>query len=330
MIVKHADDKSVAIAELESLLSDSNAKQKMLIEKEIGMMRSGMKGESEAAYLIDFHFKDSDRMAVVHDLRFEIDGQVAQIDHLLIHRTMNVFVLETKYFSSGVKISEQGEFERWDNYSKKYVGMPSPIEQNERHIVVLEKLIAHLERYKGSKIKPRYHSLVLISPNARIIRPQDPEIGKTVIKADAIAKAVDSIMDKSSVIQSLINWTSSDDLRMLAAGLRMMHKPINVNYRAKFGIIASQVEEAEVSSSSDVLPPATFACKSCGSERLTVLYGKYGYYFKCGSCAGNTNIKLDCGVSGHKEKLRKEGLNFYRECQDCGKSALFFQNANTI
>lgn len=330
MIIKQADDKSEALAELESLLSVSNPKQKLLIEKEINMMRSGVKGESEAAYLIDFHFKDSDRMAIVHDLRFEIDGQVAQIDHLLIHRTMNVFVLETKYFSSGVKISEQGEFERWDNYSKKYVGMPSPIEQNDRHIVVLEKLIAHLERYKGARIKPRFHSLVLISPNARIIRPEDPKIGKSVIKADAIATAIDSIMEKSSVIQSLINWTNPEDLRMLAAGLRMMHKPIKVDYRAKFGIIENHVAEAEVSTSSDVSPTATFVCKSCGSDRLTVQYGKYGYYFKCGSCAGNTNIKLDCGVSGHKEKLRKEGLNFYRECQDCGKSTLFFQNANTI
>jgi hypothetical protein len=35
--------------------------------------------------------------AIIHDLRPEVNGRVVQTDHLLLHRTLKVFVLETKH-----------------------------------------------------------------------------------------------------------------------------------------------------------------------------------------------------------------------------------------
>jgi len=67
-------------------------------------------------------------------------------------------------------------------------------------------------------------------------------------------------------------------------------------------------------------------CRECKSAKLSVQYGKYGYYFKCGDCDSNTPIKISCGKNGHKERIRKDGLKFYRECSDCGSSNLFFAN----
>jgi hypothetical protein len=43
-------------------------------------------------------------------------------------------------------------------------------------------------------------------------------------------------------------------------------------------------------------------------------------------CAGNTPIKLDCGHPGHKEKLRKDGDRFFRECGECQSSSLYYTN----
>jgi hypothetical protein len=57
-------------------------------------------------------------MAVIHDLRLDIDGRVAQIDHLLIHRSLNCFVLETKQVHAGLKITETGEFLRWNDWKR--------------------------------------------------------------------------------------------------------------------------------------------------------------------------------------------------------------------
>lgn len=70
----------------------------------------------------------------------------------------------------------------------------------------------------------------------------------------------------------------------------------------------------------------TFNCQHCNSTNLNIVYGKYGYYFKCGDCEGNTSIKPSCGACGQRAKLRKQKLNFFVNCEACGASQLFFRN----
>ena len=67
-------------------------------------------------------------------------------------------------------------------------------------------------------------------------------------------------------------------------------------------------------------------CRSCESGNLSVQYGKYGYYFKCADCDGNTPIKVSCGKEDHKERIRKDGPKFFRECEQCKTSSLYFVN----
>jgi hypothetical protein len=55
-------------------------------------------------------YKDSKNWVIIHDLRIEYGGLVAQIDHLLINRFLDFYVLETKHYSQGVKVTERGEF----------------------------------------------------------------------------------------------------------------------------------------------------------------------------------------------------------------------------
>src|SRR5690606_15808502 len=115
-------------------------------------------------------------IAVIHDLRLEINGRVAQIDHLLIGRMLEVYVLETKTFSTGITINEHGEFSL--PYEGKEIGIPSPIEQNNRHIRVLEdafKEIGHPTRL-GIPMPPSFRSVVLVSPKATIKRPKTSKI----------------------------------------------------------------------------------------------------------------------------------------------------------
>jgi len=71
-------------------------------------------------------------------------------------------------------------------------------------------------------------------------------------------------------------------------------------------------------------------CRRCQATNISIQYGKFGYYFKCDNCDGNTPIKLDCGKEGHKERLRKDGLRFYRECADCQSSAMYFTNPQQV
>ncbi len=139
MQLKTADDRAPDVDTLQALLErrDVDARTRRLIEDEIWSIRLGAKAESDAAYQLDFDLKDSVHWAVIHDLRLDIEGQVAQIDHLVISRMLEVFVCESKSYSGGVKVNEFGE---WITFrDRRPVGIPSPIEQNRRHIAVLER-----------------------------------------------------------------------------------------------------------------------------------------------------------------------------------------------
>jgi len=127
MIIKEADSRQDDLDTLEILLHHrlANIETKKLIDREIRNIRSGIKGEEEAAYEIKVRFKDSKNWFVIHDLRIEVDGLVAQIDHLIINRFMEIYVCESKRFFEGIAINEQMEFSAF--YGGKPYGIPSPI-----------------------------------------------------------------------------------------------------------------------------------------------------------------------------------------------------------
>ena len=66
-------------------------------------------------------------------------------------------------------------------------------------------------------------------------------------------------------------------------------------------------------------------CKKCGKHAGDVLYGKFGYYFKCNDCGSNTAIRFTC-QPGHNPRLRMDRDEFYRECAECNTSSLFHRN----
>ena len=128
MQLKAADDRAPDIEALEALRRrpDIDARTARPIEDEIWSIRLGAKAEADATYQLDFDLKDSGRWAVIHDLRLDIEGRVAQIDHLVICRMLQVFVCESKSYSGGVKVNEYGE---WTTFrDRRPVGIPSPVE----------------------------------------------------------------------------------------------------------------------------------------------------------------------------------------------------------
>lgn len=338
MILKSADDKTAQIQQLEGLISIAPVEQKSILEQELRNLRAGIKGEQDAAYLINFDLEKSQNTVVIHDLRLEINGRVAQLDHLLIHRTLNVFVLETKHLHAGMRITETGEFESWNAFKKCYEGMPSPFAQNDRHITVLKEALARIDMPSkmGLRLSPIYHSYVLVSPKSRIDRPKKFDTSH-VIKADMIGKTINNTFEKAGVLDvfgGLARIMSSEALVKAGETLLRMHHPASFDYAARFGIKAQQqapLSQPVVQTAPPVIQKSSAqqsqqACRECKSPNLSIQYGKFGYYFKCSDCDANTPIKISCGKNGHKERIRKDGLRFYRECADCGTSSLYFTN----
>ena len=244
MIIKHADNKKPQLAALEGLLShpSADAATQKRIEQEIRNVRAGIRGEEEVAYEMKVHHGESQEWMVIHDLRLEHAGLSAQIDHLLINRFLDVWVCESKHFSEGLVINEQGEFAGL--FGGKPYGLPSPIEQNNRHLLILKRLLdsgaVNLPNRLGFVLKTKLHSLILVSKGAHITRPGVWVKGiETVIKNDQVFKTIEKSAEDATVFdlsKSLFRLVSAKTLEDIARQLVRLHKPIRFKWHAKFGL----------------------------------------------------------------------------------------------
>lgn len=286
MIIKEADDKMPAIRDLQTLLCRPDCKPdaKKRIEQEIRNIQAGARGEEEAAYEMKVHWGESKNWMAIHDLRIEHGGLVAQIDHLLINRFLEIWVCESKHFSEGIGINEHGEFAAF--FGGKPYGVPSPIEQNAKHILILKKLfesgVVKLPTRLGFTIKPDLKSLILVSKGARISRPKAKIEGMdSIIKNDQVSKYIDKAIDQSNNPLLMAKIIGQDTLEALAQDIARLHKPIAFDWMAKFGLPkeppampsekkdAPKVETiatpAEPTLSAEQKPKLKLVCHSCGA-----------------------------------------------------------------
>jgi len=235
MLIKPADAKEPQLDALAALAarSDLDAQARDAIEQEIRSARAGAQGEHDAAYEIEFRYADNPNIATIHDLRLECGGRTAQIDHLIIDRLLQVWVCESKHFADGVAINARGEWER--DVNGRPVGMPSPVEQNRKHIAVLEDVVrtglVSLPRRTGYTIRPEFRSLILVSNRARIRRPSDPVEGlDTVIKADQLGTTIERQLEAEGVFgllgKAAVKLISQDALAAFARELASLHRPL--------------------------------------------------------------------------------------------------------
>jgi predicted RNA-binding Zn-ribbon protein involved in translation (DUF1610 family) len=276
MIIKEKESRQSDIDELSSLLRLHLPEEKRFsIERELKMLRSGEKGEKDSTYYIDFDFGSSQNWAVIHDLRLELEDKVAQIDHLLISRFFEFYVLETKNFSYALKITNDGDF--LASYNNRYYGIPSPIEQNRRHIVLIEKVIKArniMPTRLGMQMSPAFKSYILISPQSRVMRPSKEHFDTSmVIKADTLRSLIDKESDKITVggVIGLGKLSSSETIMDVARRLVKSHKPAKVDFRSRFGI-SDKVESigtvAERPSVGNEKPLKVPICPKCGAEMV--------------------------------------------------------------
>ncbi len=301
MLLKSADDKTKDIQTLEMLLRhpSANGDTRQRIERELRNIKAGIQGERETSYEIEFNFRSNNWM-VIHDLRIEHEGRVAQIDHVLINRFLNVYVCESKRFSEGVAINEQGEFAAFFNH--RPYGIPSPIEQNKRHVAVLEALFAAgvvpLPTRLGFTVQPRIESFVVVSKSARISRPTSAVAGlATVLKSDQFAERITQDLERGLLLAALTKLVDEAALERFARQLVALHKPIQFDWAAKFGLAAAEATLPQITpepapsakesskaklSCTDCAVPVSYAvAKFCWGNR------KFGQKIYCMACQKN-------------------------------------------
>jgi hypothetical protein len=237
--IKAADDKQPLISAMEALLArpDVDDSMRARIDQQIRMESAGWKAERDAAYEIEFHFGHSANHATIHDLRLELDGHVAQIDHVVINRLLQVWVCESKSYNSGATINAYGEWST--SFNGRKIGLPSPIEQNRRHIALLERVfdadICPVPRRFGQRLMPALYGLVIVGNHGRINRPRTPVEGlQTVIKAEKLRRTIDLQLDDR--VRRMLRLVSPTELERFASDLATLHRPAPIDVAARFGL----------------------------------------------------------------------------------------------
>jgi hypothetical protein len=194
--------------------------------------RKGIQGEKDSAYYLDQYFKHGENHVVIHDLRLVVDGDVAQIDHLIINRAFGIYLIETKNYAGNLSINEHGEFTaEYDNGVR--FGIPSPLEQSQRHERILVKLLERLEIKNRAGGAMNFHHVVMLHPKAIITRPSPRAFDSSrVIKADQFPSWHKQFVDKElgvgATLKLMVNMRGLDTIKAWAEKLVRQHRPANL------------------------------------------------------------------------------------------------------
>ena len=241
MIWKEAGDRASDIAKLEQLHDAASSAEKSRIKKQIANIRAGCAGERDAAHFLSREFGESQRMGMLHDLRLEQDGEVAQIDHLVIHRFQaTAWVLETKNYAGRLTCNEHGDWTVWSRGKPRDI--PSPVNQARRQCELLRQWLQANGITSIQKIQP----VVLISPKSSIDRSKLPTDAH-VVKSDNFGqwwqKEADSIglgTALKMVGKHFLSGMSEQDFDALGQRLAAAHQPADYDWQAILGLAEKQ------------------------------------------------------------------------------------------
>lgn len=297
------------------------------------------------AFYLRRAFADVENVFVLNGVRIEHGGEIAQMDHLILH-PFGAAIVESKSVHGTVTINEMGEWTR--TFGAKQTGMPSPVLQGKRQGELLKKLLtANKEALLGKMlfgiVQTTFRAMALdvfvaISDQG-IIKRHKKFPSPEVCKADQVPEAIrsqiveyrrmDSFFASNKDSFNAPRKFSDKEIVSVAGFLKARHNPLQKSTiqdkeiqpfhpEKQVGIVAKPT----VDNTQTVTP----ICRSCKSGNIQVAYGKFGYYFKCKDCEANTPIKEKCAKCGSPVKIRKVGLEHFLDCVKCNQSSLFFSN----
>lgn len=326
------------------------------------LQKAGNIAEQQMAHYLKRAFGYDDSVHVFNNLRFEQNGEVAQIDHLIFHRAGFILV-ESKSVTSAVRINQRDEWARlWND---KWQGMASPLLQAQRQADLLRAFLqAHKLELRNKFLFGLKQSgfsgflmdvVVAISDNGMIeYEGQLPDVKK----ADQIPEHIKSIIKTHNRAASLVGGSHNgkvgvdlkpEEVERICKFLLEHHKekPVMQEKEAAAASAISTIPQepqheklpekvqqekpVENTASAPVKQPTDkqqFHCSKCHSSNLQIQFGK-SYYFKCLDCSGNTAIHLTCKQCGHPARTRKQGKEFFAECQN-GHSERYFVNPSRL
>ncbi|KAA5545395.1 NERD domain-containing protein [Roseiconus nitratireducens] len=339
----------------------------MILNEKVGpvpsdrRLRAGYEAEKQMAFYLRRAFGELPDVFVFNDLRVVRGGEVAQIDHLVLH-PFGFALVESKSVTGTIEVNEHQEFTRV--YGRTRMGMKSPVVQVKMQAKLLRSLLNDRKEELRRKVllgmvqgqfgEQRFATFVAVSDGGEIKRKgvAAPE----VVKADQVAQRIENLISEihlvtgvrgflryaatsdeakqAAMIENKVAPFTTEELQAIREFLLRSHEPFvqpppvvretrDASHPPLPPPALSNQRSAPRSASGDASAKRT-SCRHCG-QALEILYGRYGYYFKCQGCQRNERINLTCPC-GVRAKIRKRGPRFRWDCKACGNTSHFYTN----
>jgi hypothetical protein len=185
-----------------------------------------------AGFLNDVFAGDED-VVVLHDLRVHCELGSAHIDHLIMTRYLDVFLIESRIAGDQVVVGTEEDFSvRYRDGS--VFRIRSPITQLRRAIAVSQHIFRRIElptRF-GERILPEFHRRIVIPRDTRLTNHSEVRQSYFVNPRDLV-KSVKKC-SQQSFLKSVFGGLSRDQLTGIARIVARWHAPDKVEFMRKY------------------------------------------------------------------------------------------------
>lgn len=245
-------------------------------------LKAGEEAEKQMAFYLQRAFSKRDDCFVINDLRVSLDGDFAQIDHLVVS-TYGFFIVESKS-AHVIGINEHGDWQR--TYNNESTGMRSPVLQaQEQGRILKELLIANKEKLRGKiffgKMQKGFKYCpvdvyIAISDNGIIQRGMDiPEL----FKADAVTGAItgklaqlkskaNPLAPKNLLSMDVVWEMTKQEAQAAAEFLVSQHQPKSLASPEKENKKEPLPEVIPKQMETTFVPKVGAKCPECGAAKL--------------------------------------------------------------
>ncbi|MGY3717644.1 HRDC domain-containing protein [Sutcliffiella cohnii] len=202
VVIKDFNPKNNMIDALTKMVENNYSKvDQKKVEQHLKLFSIGQTGESS----VMFELKNSMLpIVILHDVNIEYEDYKAQMDFVIVTHKF-ILVLEVKKLFGNITVTDKGEFQRVITKNNRVVnkeGMYSPINQVERHVAILEKLL----KAKGVINKcPIRYAVTFANPKTIIdVSKKAPaHIQNSVIRHDQVKTFLAAELKKESSVYML-------------------------------------------------------------------------------------------------------------------------------
>jgi len=185
-----------------------------------------------AGYLNEAFGLDKD-YAIGHDVRINCEAGRAHIDHLIISRTFDIFLIESRIAGDELRVGENEEFTSRYRDGAAF-RIRSPATQLRRSLAVMQHIFRSIELPErfGMKLVPRFHRFVVLPAGCTITNSSsiDPQ---QFVRPKELLRAVIGA-SRTSSLRGFMSSLSPDQMRDIGRIVVRWHTPDKVDFIGKY------------------------------------------------------------------------------------------------